>query len=70
MVATEFVRFALILADGRQKLRVGLLASQKLGDDLIDVGVASLSPNLLECILNVAVLVHLGIHLPLQKGRI
>ena len=70
VVAAKFVRLALIFTNGRQKLRVGLLARQKLGDDFIDVGVASFSTDLLECILDVTVLVHLGIHLPLEEGRI
>lgn len=70
VVAAELVRFSLILTDGRQKLRISLLAGQKFSDDLIDVGVACFSPDLLESVLDVAVLVHLGVHLPLEERRV
>ena len=63
VVATKLVRLALVLADGGKELRVGLLTSQELGDDLVHVGVASLGFDLLESILDVTVPVHLGAHL-------
>ena len=61
--ASELVDGLLVLADGTEQLSVCLLASEELVDKLLDVRVASAGPDLLEGLLELAVLAHLSLHL-------
>ena len=63
----KVINFALILRDGHQELRVGVLTSQEPRDDLIHVTVPSGCPDLLEGQFDILVPVHLLLHLLLHE---
>lgn len=64
----QLVVSLLICLDGEEKLGVGLLLSHELLDDLPDVGIVRLIPDLLETFLDVSVVGHFSAHSLFEVG--
>ena len=68
MLSSQLIRLALVLANSNEQLRVCLLSCQELGNNFLDIRLASGGPYFLECILNEHKLVHLFFHFLFQKN--
>ena len=64
----QIVQLVLVVTHRLQQLRVSLLAREELLHDLLDVGEASLRPNLLEGLLDLGSVIHFLVHLDLEES--
>ena len=68
IIMAQMIQLLLIDADSGKQLGVGCLTSEELLDDLLNVGEASLSVNLLESTLYFGVAGHLFLHLCFEES--